>query len=321
MWSSILWCAALVAAGASQGAAQDADPLASIRQLRLRGALTEAQALAERDLRDASGNPGREIALRLELARIHDRTGLHRNTRPVAAVLEQIEAAAALAGATGPAHRAQVELARAEYHYQAEMAGRTFPTASAHARRAIALFQQVGDGHGEADAVHLLGLIHLQRRELEPARALFDSSLARDRAAGERAFFRGEYERHIGFVFLFAQDAPAAIPHLERSLALRREVGALDASLFAALSLASALVDLGRLDDARPHLLYALMVAERIDSPAGKAMTGLALGRLHQRAGDGEAARVAFELALAAAESIGYASIATQARAALQQTN
>lgn len=295
--------------------AQAPDPIADVRALRLRGALAEARTLAEREL--GAAPPPLEVALRLELARIHDRIGLHHNTRPVAAALEQIEAAAALAASLDVSSRAQVELARAEYYYRAEMLGRAFATALAHANRAAELFRSLGNSHGEAEAVHRLGLISMQRGELAEARGHFDRSLELDRAGGERAFFRGEYERHVAFVLLMGGNTEDAIPYFERSLALRRSAGAVDASLFAAGSLASALVELGRHDEAKPHLLYALMVAEQIDSPMGKARTGLTLGRYYEGIRDPGGARIAYAFTRDIAAAIGYTSVESQAREAL----
>lgn len=295
-------------------AAQETDPLRRIRELRLAGDLAQARESAEQRLAGDSLNTSLIVHLRLELARIHDRIGLHKNTRPVAAAMEQVKAAAAAVRKPDPRLDTAIELATAEYLYRAELGKREFPDATASARRAVAAYQRLGDRHGEAEAVHLLGLISLQRGDLKAARRVFDRSLALDSAAGARAEFQGEYERHIGFVALFAGDTARAIPHLERSLALRRQVGAIDASLFAATALAGALVDQGRLEAARPHVLYAMTVAARLDSPYGLAQVALIVGRLHRRAGEPDAARIAFETALKAAESIGAQGLARAAK-------
>jgi tetratricopeptide (TPR) repeat protein len=171
------------------------------------------------------------------------------------------------------------------------MAEREFPEADRRARHAIKLFQQIGDRRSEAEAVHRLGLIEMQRGNLDSARELFEQSLLLDRQAGERKFFRGEYERHVGFVLLMQGDTESAIPYFKRSLELRREVGAIDASQFAASTLASSLVSAGRLDEAWPFVAYAMMVAQRIDSPVGMAQIGLVQGRLHAKAGDKQGRR------------------------------
>jgi tetratricopeptide (TPR) repeat protein len=233
--------------------------------------------------------------------------------------MEQVEAAAAAIGGSSPALEAAVELMRAELLYRSEIDGREFPAATVQAHRAVQAHRRLRDWHGEAEGVHLLGLIHLQRRELPAARTLFDRSLALDRAAGERPFFRGEYERHIGFVELFEGDTTAAIPHFERSLALRRQVGATDASLFAATTLAATLLGLGRTEAARPHVLYAMTAAAGLDTPFGRAQLCLVAGRLHAQTGDHDAASRSFETALALGDSIGAQAIVQQARTGMKR--
>jgi tetratricopeptide (TPR) repeat protein len=313
----IAWIGVFSVASVSLVFAQETGSLSAVQKLRLRGALVEAQQLAERELSVSPQDPRSEIELRLELARIFDRYGLHQNTRPVAAALEQIEAADSVAKHAGEASQAMVALARANYSYRAEMKERLFPLASANARRARTLFQHKADKHGEAEAVHLLGLIHLQRGENELAREHFEESLVLDREGGERVFFRGEYERHVGFVYLRSEGSEAAIPYFERSLACRKQAGAVDASLFAANSLASALVDVGRAEEAWPSLTYAMMVAEQLDSIRGKAMNGWALGQLYEQKQDIDAARIAYEMTIKIAESIGLNSISDRASQAL----
>ena len=299
-------------------AAQEPDPVHRIRELRVAGDLAQARALAEQRLAGDSLDPSLAVRLRLELAAIHDRVGLHQNTRPVAAAMEQVRAAAAMR-VPDPRLEAAIELARAEYLYRAELGKREFPEATASARRAVAAHQRLRDRHGEADGVHLLGLIALQRGDLKDARELFDRSLALDSAGGARGEFQGDYERHVGFVELFEGDTAGAIPHLERSLALRRQVGAIDASLFAATTLAGALVDLGQLDAARPLVLYAMTVAARLDSPFGRAQLALVAGRLHRRAGEPDAARSSFETALKLAESVGAQGLVQAAKAGIKE--
>jgi len=297
--------------------AQEIASIDQVKAARLRGELSSAQAMAQRALATGTLDATGEVMMRLELASIHDRFGLHENTRPVAGALAQVDSAA-LANVIGdPRLDAAIELARSEFEYRAEMAEREFLRATVHAERARELFAALGDGHGEAEAVHRLGLIRLQQGRLNDARELFDRSLALDRSAGERPFFRGEYERHVAFVELFSGDTEAAIPHFRRSLDARRRAGAIDASLFAANSLASALVDIGRAEEAQPYLDYAMTVARQVSSPVGRARNSLVLGRIHEATGNHAAARAAFESALRVADSIGLSSVARQARSAL----
>lgn len=305
--------------------AQQPDLLSEIRTLRLQGNLAEAQSLAELQVEQQvvqnNRNKHLAVSLYLELARIHDRFGLHHNTRPVVAALENIDNAASMVSRTDIVELAMIELARADYFYRAEMVAREFPRASQYAHSAIAQFQNIDDLHGEADATHRLGLIHMQRGELEVARLLFDKSRTLDRAAGERVFFDGEYERHVGFVYLLSGDVVTAIPYFERSLAARIEAGATDASMFAATSLASALVGVERFEEAKPHLLYAMTIAEQIGSPVGTVRAAATLGQVYEQEGDIDAARDAFETALRNAENVGYAGTVEQMDAALKRLN
>ncbi len=288
-----------------------------VRAQRLQGELAEAQLLARETLRCEQLAPEITIALHLELARILDRFGLHRNTRPVLEALPHLEEAAALISHPSPAIAAAVELGKSDYHYRAEMSERQFPLAIQHAEAAIRLFQEAGDQHGEADAVHRLGLIHFQRRELQKARQLFDRSLELDDTAGSRTFFRGEYNRHVAFIHVRSNDIAAAVGYFQRSLQNRKEAGAVDASLFAAVSLASALVDIGRAPEALEPLLYAWMIAEKIDSGFGKSLVGIVLGQLYEALDDQKSAEHAYTMTLALARAIDRSSIVRQAEEAL----
>lgn len=257
----------LALSGAVLSAAAANFDLDLVETLRLRGELEVAKQLLAAAIDKADHPPDRRIEQHLEMARVLDRIGLHRNTRPVVEALAHINVAAELLDSASEHNRAAVELAYADYYYRAEMSERVFSKAEEHARRAITLYAEIGDGYGQADAMHRLGLIEFQRRNLDSAEALFKESLHLDIAAGERTYFRGEYERHVGFVVYRRGDVESAVRHFERSLQARRDAGAIDASLFAAVSLASALIELGRRDEAQPNLDYALDIAQRIESP------------------------------------------------------
>ena len=254
------------------------DLLDSVRELRLEGRLTEAMTAAETGLQSADATTA--LQLHFELAKIHDRIGLHTDTRPVAAALEHIEIADALAQRLDDRALAQVELAYAEYFYRAEMAERVFATATRHAEAALRACRELQEIHCQADAVHRLGLIHLQRRELDEALELFEESLRIDRLAGERPLLRADYERHAGFVFWLRDEPETALPYFERSLEHRIAARATDPAMFASISLASTLESLGRDAEAQPHIDFALEVAETIGSPTGKARVQVILDRM-----------------------------------------
>jgi tetratricopeptide (TPR) repeat protein len=284
----------------------------SVRQLRLQGELSAARGLAEKAAACTALAPEVRVALYLELAAVLDREALHRNTLAPEA-LQQIEAAAALVPDPAPATAARIELARAEYHYRAEERKGFYPLALLHAEQAVRSFQEAGDRHGEADAVHRLGLVRLKRGEIDEARTLFERALELDDGAGSRPFFRGEHDRYAGFVLYAGGDVEAALPLFESSRGYYRQAGAVDESLFAAITYASALIDAGRPGEAPEPLVYALMVAEKLDSPAGKSRTLLTLGEMYEKLEDPPSATQAYELAAKIARTIADESVERQA--------
>lgn len=296
-----------------------ADVRPSPADLRLAGKLDQAVEIVEQSLVEPGLSADREVLLRIELARIHDRISLHRNTRPSAAALSDLESAQELAEKVSHGTRAALEAQWAAYYYRAETPRSDFVQAALHAQRARELFAAIGDKHGEADVVHQMGLFHFQKRELELAQKLFDESLELDNAGGSRELFLGEYHRHVGYLLYFAGNIDEAVLHFEKSLAYRMRVGAIDPGLFAAWTLGAVLVEAGRLDEAEKYLGDALVIAERLKSPVGISRVTLAIGQLNEARNDLERAVSAYRRALAAADSVMYASVANFARAALER--
>ena len=86
----------------------EAATLVEIEELRLSGELSKALVLAEEQVRQPGISAVEKVARHLELARIHDRIGLHQNTRPVAESLVNIESALILAAEAGSASAAEI---------------------------------------------------------------------------------------------------------------------------------------------------------------------------------------------------------------------
>ena len=261
-----------------------------------------------------------QVILHLKLSRIYDRNGLHNNSRPVQAALRSIESASELADQANVASQAAINLARAHFYYRSEKPVNDYPTARKFARTAIVLFEELGDLHGQADVVHLTGLFHLQRRELSEAQAYFERSLELEVQTGApRPIMLADFERHMGFVYQLSDDVKQAILNFQRSFVIRRDNGLTDQAMFAAESLAAALIYDHRPAEAQAPLDFALKTAEALDSPEGRARTSLALGQMHEQLGNREAAITAFEAALVAAKEINRTSIIERAGAALDR--
>jgi tetratricopeptide (TPR) repeat protein len=284
------------------------------------GNLQVAISDADHGLSCPNASVDERVNLYIRLSLIHDRTGLHTNSRPVEAALRSIDSASELAERASPASRAAIDLARARYYYRSEAPESDYPVSRRFARAALAQFEELDHLHGQADVVHLTGLFHLQRRELDAAQAYFDRSLELEiRSGTARPVMLADFERHTGFVEQLSGELGRAIERFERSFVIRRDNGLTDQAMFAAASLGRTLVADHRAEEAEAPLKYALDVAAEIDSPEGRARAGLAAGQMHEQLGDRAAAIEAYEAALGAARQINRTTIMERAGASLNR--
>jgi tetratricopeptide (TPR) repeat protein len=310
----LLLVSLVVPSHGAAGCSRAPDAIAQIRNERITGSLVTSETDARRLLECPHLEAEHRLSLQLELAKILDRVGLHDNTRPVAEALELLRLAEAEADPDDTAAQAGIALALAEYFYRAEMRDREFTVAAEHAQRARDLFEVLNDPVGETDAVHRLGLIELQRRNLEQARELFDRSLELSETGPYRPIFLSDYHRHVGFVDRLSEDWPAAIAHFEKSLAYRNEAGSRDYGLFARTMLGSTLTDGGRAREAGPYLEEALRIAGEIPSPVGELRAIYYLGEMHEALGQASEALRAYRRADELASTLGVVSFQRAAR-------
>jgi len=189
------------------------------------------------------------------------------------------------------------------------MSERKFTVATENARRAEALFRDLDDPVGETDAVHRLGLIELQKSNLQEARKLFDRSLVLSRKGPHRLIFLSDYHRHVGFIDRASGDLERAILRFEKSLDYRNQAGSRDYGLFARTMLGTALIEGGRPEEAREYLEQALQIARDIRSPVGELRATYALGKMYETLGDFQEAVRRFRRAEEQAAELGVASI------------
>ena len=208
--------------------------VSAITQIHLKGNLDEAIKLTKQALNCPDLLAHQAVDYHLILATIYDRKGLHDFSRPHPETLKNIEIAASkLEGQESSSH-AKVNLSYAEFYYRAEMPDRKFTKASEYAQAAMAGFEIVGDLYGQSDAVHTLGLIHLQRNELDQARTYFDRSLELEKlTTAPRPRIMADYERHVGFVEDRSGQTEKALNHFQKSFEIRRDHDIDDAALFA----------------------------------------------------------------------------------------
>ena len=308
----------LTPAGSSPDCRDISALIAGVDRDFMEGSLRAAISEADRALSCPNASIDERVMLHLKRSGMYDRTGLHTNSRPVKAALQSIDSASELADQASLASRAAINLARARYYYRSEKPDSDYPASRKFARAALALFEELEDLHGQADTVHLTGLFHLLRDELDEAQVYFERSLDLEvRSGAARPVMLADYERHMGFIYQMTGDLEQAIENFQRSFVIRRDNGLIDQAMFAAASLGRALINDNRAAEAEAPLVFALDTAEALDSPEGRARAGLALGQMHEQLGNREAAIEAFEATLVAAEEISRTSIIERASAAL----
>ena len=258
---------------------QDA-PFEIVRQLRLEGKLASAEETALDYIDSNASSVDQKHQMRLELAVIYDRQSLHDGTRPSEKALGQLRYIETAATTPGAAVRAGLNYGFARYFYRAEMPGPEFKIAETYVTRAVDAYTSLGDIYGQAEAVHLHGLIEMQRGNYEQAAALFDESLRLDESAGARVFFRGEYDRHMGFVLYLKGEPEESLPYFRHSVEAREIAGATDPLVFAKITLASILNELGNDEEALPIAKDAMASARTIGSKVAQARAQAIIERI-----------------------------------------
>ncbi|MEO1135582.1 MAG: hypothetical protein AAFW68_03090 [Pseudomonadota bacterium] len=317
--------AALMLSVAAPDCAYISESHAVLENAYLAGQLVHAEEMTSALLRCDDIDPGDELRLRLRLFKIHDRVGLHTNSRPVKKAKKALDSAESLRAKLSAKDKGLLTLGWAEYYYRAEMQQRSFSKASKYAVEAEQIFDALHDKHGQADAVHRQGLIRFQQRRIDgdnaltEARQLFDRSLALDLAGGARLIFCGDYNRHIGFIENEYGNEPAVLAHFEKSLECRRQAGAMDQAMFALQSLASTKLRGGDAQGSLNLLLEALLIAERIPSPMMRMQVAKSAGDTYLVMGKIAAACTAYETSLSASLELSSVFFADTAQGLLSE--
>jgi len=258
----------------------DDAPFENVRRLRLEGQLGKAEETALNYIDSNDSSVDQKHQMRLELATIYDRQSLHDGTRPSGKALSQLRDIETKASTLSAEVRAGLNYGFARYFYRAEMPDRKFEMAEKYVTRAMDAYKSLGDIYGQAEAVHLHGLIEMQRGNYEGAGVLFDESLRLDELAGTRMFFRGEYDRHMGFVLYFKGKPEESLLYFRRSAEAREAAGATDPLVFAKITLASILNELGNDEEALPIAKDAMASARMIESKVAQSRAQTVIDRI-----------------------------------------
>ena len=136
--------------------------------------------------------------------------------------------------------------------------------AGSQASAAVALAREVDDGAALAAALRELGEAMVARHDYERAFALYEESLAIAGAAGESTVAT---MTNLADVALAAGELEGAIEYSRQAAELATGHDAEIVRAIGAFNTASALIQLGRGAEARPHLGRALETVVRIDYP------------------------------------------------------
>lgn len=177
--------------------------------------------------------------------------------------------------------------------------------------QSIEAFRKLDDRDGEGQALNHLGLVLLARGEYAQAREALDQALELHRAGADVHVERTWH--YIGLLYHRLQEFDTALEHLQRGLEVARTLPDPQraAPLFG--SLAQVSNDAGRPARALEYARESQLLAERLKSVSGRIFSQLERGRALLELGRLKEARSTLERVLEDSESIGQMRTRTDA--------
>jgi tetratricopeptide (TPR) repeat protein len=186
------------------------------------------------------------------------------------------------------------------------------PGAVDHIRRALALFEQLGEVDGQAKAWNSLGICEAVRGDVPAAIDDYQRSLTLRESAGD---VQGQAQAigNLGHCYALLGDMARAVEHYQRALPLFEQLGDLVDQEEVYANLGNYHRVLGQPTEALDCLRRALALGEQLGNLEGQAETLANLGDLHQSLGDLPSAVDENQRSLDLATRLGQ--VAAQARA------
>lgn len=162
---------------------------------------------------------------------------------------------------------------------QPDRARQSYETAIGYATRS-------GDQRMQAGLLNNIGNLALEAGDAPRAREYHEKALALREAAGGDVRGIADSNQNLAEVALLENNPAAALPYLERAIALHTTLGLKRNLTNAQLTYATALRLLNRLDEVPPHLQAALRNAEALKSQTILARVYKAFSLYHEARGD-----------------------------------
>jgi predicted ATPase len=153
------------------------------------------------------------------------------------------------------------------------------------AEESLAIYRELGDERGQADALSFIGYLLIWQGEASLGRARLEEALAISLKAGDRW---GEADSLVCLGYFLADRAgdPAGRAMLEQGAAILEDLGGEDTLCVVLVALGVVAVELGDYTSARAHLEHALAIAREIEHQLGLADALINLGCVYRILGE-----------------------------------
>lgn len=171
--------------------------------------------------------------------------------------------------------------------------------------RALDLFIEVGDLHGQSRSLILMGYLFDRQQDYARAAQYSERALELNRAVGDRGS-EATSLNNLGFYFAHLGRPEEAVAACQQALDIHQELGDRNSESSTWDSLGFAYLKLGRFGEAADCLREAIRLAGELGQPILQAESLTNLGDTHLATGDPDAARAEWERALRLLEDLDH---------------
>ncbi|MGK7898715.1 MAG: tetratricopeptide repeat protein [Xenococcus sp. (in: cyanobacteria)] len=155
-----------------------------------------------------------------------------------------------------------------------------YPQAIEYYQKSLAISQEIGDRNGEANSLNNLGNAYLYIGEYPQAIKYYQQSLAIKQEIGDRS--RGANSlNNLGFVYFHLGDYLKAIEYLQQSLAISQKISDHNLEAISLNNLGIIYNILGKYPKGIEYLLQSLAISHEIGDREGEGRTLINLGGTH----------------------------------------